>query len=124
MPVLLEACPSFAPAWADYVESWSDEPERGGYLDVATFAHHLVGLLGRADTDEFPAVFRAVERLYEEGDAGQRYLLTFGLLESIQNVASNEHDWPFARRFRRWLGPTTLAAWDEVHRLWGTADGG
>jgi hypothetical protein len=57
-----------------------------------------------------------------EGDPGIRYLVTFGLIEGIQNVSSNRHGWPFAARFRPWLGSNTANAWDHVHRLWGTTD--
>lgn len=84
--------------------------------------NHLVDLLEANDTVEFPAVFEAVERLLVEGDPGIRYLVTFGLIEGIQNVSSNRHGRPFAARFRPWLGSNTANAWDHVHRLWGTTD--
>ena len=48
----------------------------------------------------FPAVLDTVERLLTEGDAGVRYLVTFGLIEDIQDVASNRCDWSFADRIR------------------------
>jgi hypothetical protein len=76
------------------------------------------------DTNEFPVVFDAVERLLVEGDQGIRYLVTFGLIESLQNISSNRHDWAFAARFREWLRPMTINAWDDVHRVWGTSDPG
>jgi hypothetical protein len=28
----------------------------------------------------------------------------------------------FSGQFRAWLGPTSMRAWNEVHRLWGTSD--
>ena len=124
MAALRAACPSFEPVWADHVADWAEHPDaRGVYIDVATFAHHLVTLLGRGETTEFPRVFGAVERLYGSGDAGIRYLLTIGLLEAIQNIALNGPGPAFAARFRLWLGPLATAGWNEVHRFWGTADG-
>lgn len=96
----------------------------GVYIDVGAFAAHLVGLLERGDTSEFPAVFEAVEGLLRDGDDGVRYLLKVGLLEDIGNIASSTHGWPFAARFRQWFGPETDRAWDELHRMWRTSDSG
>lgn len=118
------ACPSFETAWADHVSDWADDPAaRGGYIDTAAFAGHLVSLLERGQTTESQTVFDAVERLYDTGDAGIRYLLTVGLLEAVQNIAANRRGWDFEARFRSWLGPTSIAEWDELHAFWGTSDG-
>ena len=119
---LLATCPSFAGPWRDHVGGSSGRI--GPYVDSGAFASHLVDILEADRTSEFAAVFDAVERLLLEGDDGVRYVVTFGLIESIQNISSNRHDWAFAARFREWLGPTTIAAWDEVHRIWGTSDPG
>ena len=120
---LRTACPSFEPAWADHIAAWAEHPEdRGSYLDVATFAEHIISLLEQAQTSELPAVFDTVERLYGSGDKGVVELLTVGFLEAIQNISSNRFGWSFTRRFRRWLGPTTTIEWDELHKLWGTSD--
>jgi hypothetical protein len=119
---LLAACPSFADRWTEHLAS--SDGGIGPYIDAGAFANHLVDLLDWDETTEFPAVFDAVERLLTEGDDGVRYLVTWGLIESLQNVASNRSEWAFAGRFRQWLGPATLSAWDEVHVLWGTSDTG
>jgi hypothetical protein len=119
---LLAACPSFADPWRDHVAG--PYGQIGPYVDSGVFAQHLVGLLEGNRTNEFAAVFAAVERLLVDGDDGIRYLVAFGLIENVQNISSNRHDWAFAARFREWLRPTTLGAWDEVHRVWGTSDPG
>lgn len=124
MPALLEACPSFRDPWRAYVADWPDPSERGGYIDLGEFVQHLVELLDRGDTQEFPTVFATVEHHLQTGDAGVRYALKVGFLETLGNVASNTHGWPFAARFREWFGPLAQTAWDELHREWGTSDTG
>ncbi len=116
---ILAASPSIASKWADHLADWAPE-EPPVYIDAMTFSHHLVDLVESGQTSELVAVFQAVEDLLRTGDPGVRYLLTYGLIEGIQNVAANRHDYAFVRRFRPWLLPATEAAWDEVHRFWGT----
>ena len=118
---LRTACPSFAGPWLDHVGSTGGI---GPYVDAGVFASHLVDLLESDVTSEFAEIFGTVERLLNEGDDGIRYLVAYGLIEDLQNVSSNRHDWPFAARFRRWMGTSTMKAWDEVHALWGTSDPG
>ncbi len=121
MPALLESCSSFHNAWDLHLAEWGDE-ERGVYIDVGVFSDHLVGLLERGDTQEFPAVFDTVERLLREGDDDVVNVVKIGFLEDLGNIAANRHDWPFAARFREWFGPATNDAWDDIHRFWGTSD--
>jgi hypothetical protein len=126
MPALLEACASFNGTWQAHLADWTgagaDEP--GVYIDVGDFATHLVVLLERGETREFPAVFDTVERLFRDGDDGLRYVLKVGLLESLGNIAAGRHGWSFAARFREWFGPAATAAWDDLHLEWGTSDSG
>jgi hypothetical protein len=119
---LLAACPSFSDRWKEHLAS--SDGGIGSYVDVGAFSGHLVDLLDSDETSEFAAVFDAIERMLIDGDDGVRYLVTYGLIESVQNVASNRRGWLFAGRFRQWLRPATLTAWDEVHRFWGTSDPG
>jgi hypothetical protein len=121
MEALLGACPSFANEWARHRSEWdADGTDRAPYVAVAVFAKHLVELMEGDATSEFDAVFAQVERLLDSGDAGVRYLTTVGLLESIGNVASNAHGWPWAEQFTTWFGPATEVAWGQLHELWGT----
>ena len=121
MPAFLGSCGSFRDAWDSHLADRGDD-ERGVYIDVGVFADHLVGLLERGDTQEFPAVFDAVECFLREGDDDVVAVVKVGLLEDLGNVASNRHGWPFAARFHEWFGPATNDAWDEIHQFWGTSD--
>jgi len=93
-------------------------------LEAGAFAGHLVDLLDSDQTSEFRAVFDIVERVLVDGDEGVRYIVTYGLIESLQNLASDRSGWAPAGRFRQWLRPATLRAWDEVHMYRGTSDPG
>jgi hypothetical protein len=119
MPALIAACPSFHAAWGRHLDESTDSGDRGVYIDVGVFAQHLVGLLEHHETDEFPAVFETVERLFRDGDDGVRYLLTAGLIEDLGNIGSNAHGWPFALQFRQWFGPNANQAWDDVRAILG-----
>lgn len=123
MPALLEACPSFMGVWERHLEDWAaDSNDRGGYIDVGVFALHLVDLLDRGATDEFPAVFQTVERLLGQDDEGVRYLVKVGLIEDLGNIGSSRHGWPWAAKFRQWFGPNANRVWDDLHEMWGTSD--
>ena len=124
MAAMLVASPSFKDGWDRHLADWAQDDGRGPYLDVAEFARHLVQLLEADRTEEFPAVFDEVEQLLARDDAGIRSVLVVGLLEGLGNLGANKHDWPFAARFRQWFGPATSAAWDDLHRFWGTSDMG
>lgn len=115
MPLLLEACPSFAEPWKDYV---SDAAYEEGllYVDLGQFAGHVVGLMKQGLTSEFPSVFAIVERLHAEGDAYVKEAATIGLLEGIQNHAGHEN--VDSETFRQYLGPESARWWNEVNQFW------
>jgi hypothetical protein len=123
MPALIAACPSFEARWREMLDE-RPQADQGVYIGLGEFATHLVALLRPDETTEFPGVFAAVERLFRDGDDGMRVALKVGLIEGIGNVASNQQGWPFAARFRTWLGPAATTAWDDLHREWGTSDTG
>lgn len=114
MPLLLEACPSFAGRWKAYFESeYSQGEERLHYLDVAEFVRHLVNLYERDKTDEFSRVFTVIERLHAEGDGFVRELATIGILEGLQNLAAEHQD-----EFAKYLGPESTKWWQELDDFW------
>jgi hypothetical protein len=123
MPTLVQACPSFEVQWAEHVAGYGDAEDGLVYVALGALASHLVSRLQTERTEEFQALFEAVERLFAEGDAGIRNALKVGLLEGIQNVGSHS-GWPLAARFRPWLGPRATGAWNELHAEWGTTDTG
>ncbi|MGL4549799.1 MAG: hypothetical protein ACRC33_01320, partial [Gemmataceae bacterium] len=54
--VLLDACPSFRPAWQASLAEWADSADDLPlYLALAEFARHLIGMLGRGETATFPS---------------------------------------------------------------------
>jgi len=117
MPVLLDACPSFAPAWGAWLDEWKESADDLPlYLALAEFARHLIGLLERGETAGFPAVFQAVERLQLEGEHYVREAAIVGLLEDLQNL--NLHTATAPDQFRPFLGPESAAAWDELYEFW------
>jgi hypothetical protein len=119
MEVLLDACPSFRPAWEAFLAEWRESTDDLPlYLALAEFARHLIGRLERADTASFPTIFRAVERLQVEGEHYVREAATVGLLEDLQNL--NLHTATGPEQFRPFLGPESAAAWDELYGFWHT----
>jgi hypothetical protein len=118
MPVLLDACPSFRPAWEAFLAEWAESADDLPlYLALAEFARHLIGMLERSGTASLPAIFRAVERLQVEGEHYVREAVVVGLLEDLQNLNLHEHSTD-PEQFRPFLGPKSVAAWDELYRFW------
>jgi hypothetical protein len=115
--VLLAACPSFQPTWDAFLEEWTDKPvDLPLYLVLADFARHLIGMLGRCETESFPAIFLAIERLHCEGDHYVREAATVGLLEDLQNT--NQHSTTEPEQFREYLGPESDRWWEELIGFW------
>src|SRR5262245_24425106 len=90
MVPILEACPSFRPAWEEFVEEWRSEPERPVYLALGSLARHLIAAMSAKDVSTLSRTFAVVERWLLEGDKYVREAATVGLLEDLQN--SNLHE--------------------------------
>jgi hypothetical protein len=119
---MLIACPSFGPAWTDFLSEWQgDDPtasrEMPLYLALNALARHLGHLLQAGDTRTFAATFQVVERWHIEGDAYVQNAATVGLLEDLQNPANTGSKSP--AEFVQWLGPETLRGWRALERFWG-----
>jgi hypothetical protein len=114
MPLFLSACPSFAPDWEKYRASNPDEGLL--YIDVSELAYHIVALIKSKQTSEFSAVFDVIECLHVEGDDYVREVATIGVLESLQNVASNDGVDPEA--FVPWLGIESRRWWRQLNDFW------
>jgi hypothetical protein len=117
MPVLLAACPSFAPLWQEFRAEWHGEDDLPLYVALGDLARHLIGLVERGEMDELPAVFRVVERWHREGDEYVREAATVGLLEDLQNLNLHEHGTDPAQ-FRAMLGAESRRCWDELAASW------
>ena len=117
MGLLLDACPSFTPQWQAFLDEWQDNTDDLPlYLALTDFARHLVGMLDRDETANFPAVFAVVERLHLEGDSYVRTAATVGLLEDLQNRHFHIRTQP--DQFRPFLGAATAKWWDKLYRFW------
>ena len=117
MPLLLRACPSFAPAWQAFLAEWRGEDDLPLYVALGDLARHLIGLVERGETAELPAVFRVVERWHMEGDNYVREAASVGLLEDLQNLNPHAHGTDPAQ-FEAMLGPESRRCWYELRRSW------
>jgi len=112
---LLSVCPSAEFEWQKHLKSWGTQ-ERGAFNDVAVFARHVVNSYAIGKTGEFPALFELLEKLVEQGDQSIVELVTIGLLEDIQTVASNR-DFGYDV-FEPWLGPACAREWARLEATW------
>jgi hypothetical protein len=62
---------------------------------MAEFARYVVESLAAGRASELPAVFEAIERILEHGDASAKELVIVGALEDIQTISSHQ---PFGPR--------------------------
>jgi hypothetical protein len=113
---MVAACPSFAPAWADFLRAWKGEPDPPLYLALGELAGHLVAMLERGDVADFERIFRVVEGWHVDGDAYVREAATIGLLENLQNTAIHTSTSP--DQFLEYLGPESARWWNRVERFW------
>jgi hypothetical protein len=117
MAPLLDACPSFQPAWQRFMDDWGAERDLPLYIALGDLAVHLLELLVLGKTSNFNAVFEVVERWHVDGDFYVREAATIGLLEGIQNVAS--HRTPDrSEEFVHWLRPVTRKWWFKLIAYW------
>jgi len=79
---------------------------------MSELAHYVVESFAKGVTVEFPNLFSTVEALLQKSDPEIENLITLGLFEDIQNIASHR-DFG-AAPFRQLLGPRSLVVWDEV----------
>jgi hypothetical protein len=115
IPLFLDACPSFRPVWEEHRAYWGAE-EAGGYNDAAEVARHIVDLAREGQFECFPSLFALIERLIATGTHEVQGLAIVGVLEGVQNIASNtevEQD-----VILPWLGPQSRDAWGWLSEIW------
>ncbi len=86
------------------------------YVDLGDFACHLVDLYKRNELNEFNQVFDVVELLHIDGDDFVKEAVTIGLLEGIQNIASNSGVNP--EEFVGFLKPISANWWNNLNDFW------
>ncbi len=113
IPLLIEACPSFQPVLDEHRKYYEEEIT---YTELGEFARHLLHLHHQHQTEVFPAVAQAIERLHVEGDHYVREAATIGLLEGIQNVWGNNDTDP--ELFVPYLLPESVRWWRSLNDFW------
>jgi hypothetical protein len=117
MELLLNACPSYKDRWQDYFQfNYSNGEEQLLYIDLGDFAEHLVDLYRKYEIHEFVQVFDVIEQLHIDGDEYVKEAATIGLLEGIQNIASNSNI--NLEGFRMGLKPISKKWWDNLNDFW------
>lgn len=131
MDAMLEACPSFKPAWQGFVEEWEDEPteledateaDLPYYLALSDLADHLIDMLERGETSSFPAIFGVVEDWIERGEHYVSEAAVIGLLEDLTAAVRYKYGRP--SDFVPWLGPASKEAWTNVKDFWAWIEKG
>jgi hypothetical protein len=132
MPLLLGACPSFAPAWSEIepdnalFDSDPDDREliaegqtrRLDYLDAGAFLRHMVVLQLAGERDEFPDIFGVIERFLVEGDDYVRNLGVIGYLEGFQMRTVTDSGIDPEVTFRPLLLPVSERWWQRINNFW------
>ena len=114
--LVVEADPTFEPAWKEWQFLWGQEPNPLEYNCLSDFAEHLIRQLERGETAHFDAVFGVVERWCNEGERYVREAATIGLLEDLQKTKLHTQTKPCD--FEPWLRPTSREQWNKVNRFW------
>ena len=109
---IVAAVPGFRTSWEKFLEGSKGEERIPYYTGMSELAHYIVENYAKGATAEFPNLFATVESLLDKHDDDLEGLITVGLFEDIQNIASHR-DFGF-RVFRQWLGPRSLEVWKEV----------
>ena len=115
LPLLIKACPSFLSTWQE-MEKERGQEEPLVYVELGSFARHLVELYLQGQTTEFAEVFDVVERFHFEGNDYVQNAAVIGLLEDVQNIAGNRK---IDREvFVPYLRPMSVAWWQSLNRFW------
>ena len=109
---MVMTAPGFLKSFQEFLHEWEEESSLPWYLAMSNLAHYVVESYERGITDEFPNLFAAVESLLCKSEPELKDLITVGLFEDIQNIASHR-DFG-ANPFRQWLGPRSVIAWNEA----------
>jgi len=114
MPLLLESCPTFRPAWDAHLAG--PYGSTGIYTDASAFVQFLIEEHEKGRGATIASAFAILERIFEEGDDETKTVAALGIIETLQSVA----DWrPYkAVVFEPFLGPRSRLAWDEVYLFW------
>ena len=115
MEKLVDASPSFLPAWKAFLKKWKGGEDGKGlpyYLALSEFANHVARVCVQKQAGELPAIFGVVEELHLHGDPYVREAATTGLLEALQHALSEAHLAEDA--LAQYLKPESLKWWNKL----------
>ena len=110
---IVQACPSFRPAWEAHLLQHGDDLL---YIAAGELADHLLMLHRDGDASTFPALAAAIEQLHVDGSPWVKEFATIGVLEAIQNTWGNSRVDP--ELFAAYLGPESLRWWQGLNNFW------
>jgi hypothetical protein len=82
VPLCTAACGTYGAS----AEAGGVDVEDGEFVQMGSFAAHLVRLLDEGATQDFAAVFGVVELVLQHGDAEARSLMSAGFLADLTNL--------------------------------------
>ena len=91
------------------------------YVWMGSFVRHLTRAHVEGRHDEVRAVFDLIEAEIA-GKGPEEELAVIGFLEDLQNGSLHQSGTTPAE-FRAYLGPHTLAAWEQLNGFWEMAGG-
>ena len=109
---LVAAAPNFRSRWEQFLKDFEGDEALPFFVGISELAHYVVDCYAQGVTTEFRKFFPTIEDLLQNPDPELENLITVGLFEDIQNIASHR-DFG-AAPFRALLGPRSLVAWDEI----------
>lgn len=113
----IKMCPEFITRWEEHLKFWEDDIEyKGIFLDMAEVAQFIVDQYEVERTEKFSEIFTQIEKYLDSNDEELIGIITVGLLEDIQTIASNRK---FGYRvFEEWLKPRSLKSWYGIEKTW------
>jgi hypothetical protein len=109
---LVAAAPNFRSRWEQFLKDFEGDEALPFFVGISELAHYVVNSYAQGVTVEFPQLFRTIEDLLQNPEPELENLITVGLFEDIQNIASHR-DFG-AAPFRALLGARSLVVWDEI----------
>jgi hypothetical protein len=109
---IILAVPNFQTQWVAFLEDWKTDPEIPYFVGMSELAHYIVESYARGETGEFSNLFATVEEILRTSTPELENLISVGLFEDIQNIASRREFG--ATVFEKWLGARSRVVWDEV----------
>lgn len=107
----LKACPSFKPAWEEFLDDWMDDKELPLYLALGGLSRHISSLVETQQVSELTELFEVVERWLIEGSPYVKEAATIGLFEGLQGQSN-------ATSIETYLLPESKKWWSKVNEFW------